>query len=64
MVLDGTKVSIYDTEPREGQFWVFCGYSNAGCGNADAIPRASQNDIVIVVFLSLFCNIVFVLFAV
>lgn len=23
MVLDGTKVSIYDTEPREGQFLVF-----------------------------------------
>lgn len=22
MVLDGTKVSIYDTEPREGQYFI------------------------------------------
>lgn len=29
VVLDGTKVSIYDTEPREGQFSVFCAYLNA-----------------------------------
>lgn len=30
VVLDGTKVSVYDTEPREGQFLV-----SSGCSKAD-----------------------------
>lgn len=49
MVLDGTRVSIYDTEPREGRFWVFCGYSNADL-KVDTIPHAFHNEIIIIIF--------------
>lgn len=53
MVLDGTRVSIYDTEPREGRFWVFCGYSNADL-KVDTIPHAFHNEIIIII-----CNFFF-----
>lgn len=45
VVLDGTKVSIYDTEPREGQFLVFSCFSNA-----DLKVDSNTNIVIIVCF--------------
>lgn len=59
MVLDGTRVSIYDTEPREGGFWVFCGYSNADL-KVDTIPHSFHNEIIIIIIFFYMKFVVFV----